>query len=79
MSKPDDIELGQDRYRPVFTRPLASPRMLWGGVAFFGLASIIGAWFPLGPWGETVFLTVPVMLGVCLAGLFPSYWFRKDR
>jgi hypothetical protein len=82
MSKRPEIELSQDEYQPVFTRPLASPRMLWTCAVGFLLFTIGGAWAAtqLDTWWAGL-LPVPAAfcLGGVMSGLFPRYFFGKDR
>jgi hypothetical protein len=77
-----DIDLEPTRYRRVFDKPLARPRLLWSGFAVFGIGTALGVWAAYwygAPWGALIPVPCAIGLGVAIAGLFPGYFFNDDR
>ncbi len=75
-----DVELKRDKYRQVFTGPLASPLQLWLGMIFWVAATVFSVWVVHASgsfwWAFAPALTA-IPIGIALAGLEPGYWFRK--
>lgn len=80
MSDRPQLDLEQDEFRTIPTKPLARPRDLWRGVFWFGLGSLLGAfaaWHLNQWWAMMLPIPCAIWLGVSLAGLYPSWFFGK--
>lgn len=74
------VDLRPAEFRPVLNRPLATPRTLWLCVFVFAAFAALGAyagWQLHTFWGALCPVPPAIMLGVCLSGLFPRYFFGK--
>ena len=83
MPSDDDLTLEPgSQYRRVHTGPLDNPRTLMFTAIALGALSIGGAWAAttLSAWWAP-FLPIPTALGcgICIAGLFPQFWFGRDN
>jgi len=75
-----DLELKPAEFRTVPRKALASPRTLWICVLAFAAFTALGSWViadRLGPLVALGIVAPALMLGVCLAGLFPRYFFSR--
>jgi hypothetical protein len=80
--RPDDINLKPGEYRHAFRGPLDSPGWLWFGALVLGLGTLGAAWAAaqlLTPWASLLPIPPALGCGICLAGLFPRYWFGRDN
>jgi hypothetical protein len=76
-----DLELKPDEFRHVHSKPLYSARVLWIcvlGFAFFTGLGVFAAGHLNAPWAGLIPVPCAIMLGVCLAGLFPRFFFTRD-
>jgi hypothetical protein len=76
-----DFELKPSEFRPIQDKPLGRPKTLWFGACVFGIGTLLGAYSAAhvaGWWVGLIPVPCAILLGVCIAGLFPAI-FNDDR
>lgn len=75
-----DIELEPEAFREVPTKSLARPADLWKGAVLFGIGTLLSAFAADqigGFWAALIPIPGAIWFGICIAGLFPRFFFGR--